>query len=129
MGDSRAQPDRGADRGGADRSGAGADRTARFGHPKGLWVLAGTELWDRISFHGMQAMLVLYMAGELLKPGRIEKVVGFPQYRAAIEAVNRRTGYLGPSVHQLERWAAEAERLEARATGNLAREWPGSCGF
>ena len=31
-------------------------------------------------------MLVLYMAGELLKPGRIEKVVGFPQYRAAIEA-------------------------------------------
>ena len=73
MGDSGAQPDRGA-----DRSGAGADRTARFGHPRGLWVLAGTELWDRISFHGMQAMLVLYMAGELLKPGRIEKVVGFP---------------------------------------------------
>jgi len=32
-----------------------------FGHPRGLWVLAGTELWDRISFHGMQAMLVLYM--------------------------------------------------------------------
>lgn len=51
------------------------------------------------------------------------------EIRAAIEAVNRRTGYLGPSVHQLERWAAEAERLEARATGNLAREWPGSCGF
>ena len=59
----------------------------RFGHPKGLWVLAGTELWDRISFHGMQAMLVLYMAGELLKPGRIEKVIGFTQYRAAIESM------------------------------------------
>ena len=38
----------------------------RFGQPKGLWVLAGTELWDRISFHGMQAMLVLYMTGDLL---------------------------------------------------------------
>lgn len=59
----------------------------RYGHPKGLWVLAGTELWDRISFHGMQAMLVLYMAGELLKPGRIEKVIGFAQYRAVIEAM------------------------------------------
>lgn len=35
------------------------------------------------------------------------------EIRAAIEAINRRTGYLGPSVHQLERWAAEAERLEA----------------
>lgn len=59
----------------------------RFGHPKGLWVLAGTELWDRISFHGMQAMLVLYMAGELLNPGRIEHVVGFARYRAIVESV------------------------------------------
>ena len=69
----------------ADR--AAADRTTRFGQPTGLWVLSGTELWDRISFHGMQAMLVLYMAGELLKPGRIEKVIGFAQYRAVIEAM------------------------------------------
>ncbi len=61
--------------------------TERFGQPNGLWVLAGTELWDRISFHGMQAMLVLYMTGELLKPGRIEHVVGFAQYRAMIESV------------------------------------------
>ncbi len=59
----------------------------RFGHPKGLWVLSGTELWDRISFHGMQAMLVLYMAGELLRPGRIEQVAGFATYRAAVEAI------------------------------------------
>ena len=58
-----------------------------FGHPRGLWVLAGTELWDRISFHGMQAMLVLYMAGELLLPGRVEHVVGFASFRAAIEAL------------------------------------------
>jgi proton-dependent oligopeptide transporter, POT family len=59
----------------------------RFGHPRGLWVLAGTELWDRISFHGMQAMLVLYMAGELLKPGRIERVIGFDAYRGFIEGM------------------------------------------
>ncbi|OCC22421.1 amino acid transporter [Croceicoccus estronivorus] len=63
------------------------ERTDRFGHPRGLWVLSGTELWDRISFHGMQAMLVLYMAGELLKPGRIEHVVGFDRYRATVEWV------------------------------------------
>jgi POT family proton-dependent oligopeptide transporter len=67
----------------------------RFGHPKGLWVLGGTELWDRISFHGMQAMLVLYMAGELLNPGRIERVVGFATYRAAVEWF---TGPLSPQA-------------------------------
>ena len=38
------------------------------------------------------------------------------EIRAAIEAMSRRTGYLGPSIHQLERWAAEAARLEASHT-------------
>ncbi|THD61189.1 peptide MFS transporter [Phenylobacterium sp.] len=58
-----------------------------FGHPRGLVVLAGTELWDRISFHGMQALLVLYMVGQLFLPGHIERIVGFADFRAAIEEV------------------------------------------
>jgi POT family proton-dependent oligopeptide transporter len=58
-----------------------------FGQPRGLWVLAGTELWERISFHGMQALLVLYMVGALLLPGHVEHVAGFAGYRAAVEAV------------------------------------------
>ncbi len=65
---------------------AGA-RVRLIDHPPGLWVLAGTELWDRISFHGMQALLVLYMAGQLLLPGTVEHVVGFAGFRQAIEAV------------------------------------------
>jgi POT family proton-dependent oligopeptide transporter len=56
-----------------------------FGQPRGLWVLAGTELWERISFHGMQALLVLYMVGALLLPGHVEHVAGFVGYRAAVE--------------------------------------------
>ena len=59
----------------------------RFGHPRGLWVLAGTELWDRISFHGMQAILTLYLASELLLPGRIDQVAGFGVFRQAIESL------------------------------------------
>ena len=59
----------------------------RFGHPRGLWVLAGTELWDRISFHGMQAILTLYLASELLLPGRIDHVAGFGPFRQAIESL------------------------------------------
>jgi POT family proton-dependent oligopeptide transporter len=59
-----------------------------FGQPKGLWVLAGTELWDRISFHGMQAMLVLYMTGDLLvHPERMRAIIGFAGYRHALETM------------------------------------------
>ncbi len=61
--------------------------TDAFGQPRGLWVLAGTELWDRISFHGMQALLVLYMVGSLLLPGHIENIAGFAQYRAIVEGM------------------------------------------
>lgn len=65
---------------------ASSDRDI-LGHPRGLVVLAGTELWDRISFNGMQALLVLYMAGQLLRPGHIEHVVGFTRFRDIIESV------------------------------------------
>ncbi|MBW8816110.1 MAG: peptide MFS transporter [Caulobacterales bacterium] len=58
-----------------------------FGHPRALPYLAGTEFWDRVSFHGMQALLTLYMVEQLLLPGHIEKVAGFAGFRAAIEAV------------------------------------------
>ena len=58
-----------------------------FGHPRGLVVLAGTELWDRISFHGMQSLLTLYMAEQLFLPGHIEKIVGFAALRRTLETV------------------------------------------
>ena len=58
-----------------------------FGHPRGLGVLALTELWDRISFHGMQAVLVLFMVDQLLRPGHVEHVVGFQAFRGVVERV------------------------------------------
>ncbi len=58
-----------------------------FGQPRGLWVLAATEFWDRVSFHGMQALLVLYMVGALLLPGHVENIAGFARYRAIVEGV------------------------------------------
>ena len=61
--------------------------TDLLGHPRGMSVLAGTELWDRISFHGMLALLVLYMVEELLLPGHVEHIVGFGYLRAGIEGV------------------------------------------
>ena len=37
-----------------------------FGHPKGLMYLFFAELWERFSFYGMRALLVLYMTKQLL---------------------------------------------------------------
>lgn len=36
------------------------------GHPKGLWVLFGTEMWERFNFYGMRALLSLFIAEALL---------------------------------------------------------------
>ncbi|MCK5401631.1 MAG: peptide MFS transporter [Flavobacteriaceae bacterium] len=34
-----------------------------FGHPVGLFVLFFTEMWERFSYYGMRAILVLYLVG------------------------------------------------------------------
>jgi POT family proton-dependent oligopeptide transporter len=58
-----------------------------FGHPRGLAFIAGTEFWERISFHGLQALLVLYMVDRLLRPGHVEHILGFARFRAGLESV------------------------------------------
>ncbi|OJH39579.1 peptide MFS transporter [Cystobacter ferrugineus] len=37
--------------------------TTGRGHPKGLYLLFTTEMWERMSYYGMRALLVLYMVG------------------------------------------------------------------
>jgi proton-dependent oligopeptide transporter, POT family len=58
-----------------------------LGHPKGLYYLAFTEAWERFSYYGMTALLVLYMVNQLLLPGHVEQVAGFAAFRAAVESV------------------------------------------
>lgn len=36
------------------------------GHPKGLWVLFTTEMWERFNFYGMRALLSLFLAQALM---------------------------------------------------------------
>ncbi len=42
-----------------------------FGHPKGLYLLFATEMWERFSYYGMRALLVLYVvaATNAVNPG------------------------------------------------------------
>ena len=58
-----------------------------FGHPKGLYFLAFTEAWERFSYYGMTALVVLYMVNQLLLPGHVENIAGFATFRAALESV------------------------------------------
>jgi len=40
-----------------------------LGHPKGLFLLFGTEMWERFSYYGMRAILVLYLVATIQNGG------------------------------------------------------------
>jgi POT family proton-dependent oligopeptide transporter len=50
-----------------------------LGHPRGLATLYFTEMWERFSYYGMRALLILYMVGSTQQPG-----LGFGERRAAM---------------------------------------------
>ncbi|MDE2236845.1 MAG: hypothetical protein KGK30_03055, partial [Elusimicrobia bacterium] len=57
-----------------------------FGHPKGLYVLFLTEMWERFSYYGMRALLVLYMTKYLiLHADQGMKVFGYAAVHAFIQ--------------------------------------------
>jgi POT family proton-dependent oligopeptide transporter len=45
----------------SDLSSGQTDAAAKQGHPAGLYLLFFTEMWERFSFYGMRALLVLYL--------------------------------------------------------------------
>ena len=57
-----------------------------FGHPKGLTFLFATEMWERFSYYGMRALLVLYMVKYLLLPGH-DDVIGLGAVRGVLESI------------------------------------------
>ena len=61
--------------------------TAFLGHPRGLAVLAFTEGWIGFSLYGMQSLLMLYMTGQLLRPGHIEHVIGFGAFMVMLKSI------------------------------------------
>ena len=58
-----------------------------FGHPKGLAFLFTTEMWERFSYYGMRALLVLYMTKYLLTSDYTGTVLGLAGIKSALEAV------------------------------------------
>ena len=58
-----------------------------LGHPRGLPFLFATEMWERFSYYGMRALLVLYMVKYVLHPGVAEEVIGLSALRHGLEAI------------------------------------------
>ncbi len=59
-----------------------------FGHPKGLFYLFFTEMWERFSFYGMRALLVLYMTKSLfINIEQGHQVFGFGALKTLLEGM------------------------------------------
>jgi POT family proton-dependent oligopeptide transporter len=60
-----------------------------LGQPAGLFVLFFTEMWERFSYYGMRALLVLYMVDYLLKNVRAGTVhvLGYGPLERGIQAI------------------------------------------
>lgn len=64
-----------------------ADSATLLGHPKGLFVLFMTEMWERMSYYGMRSLLVLYMVNHLfVRPDAGAEVLGFNALKHALES-------------------------------------------
>jgi proton-dependent oligopeptide transporter, POT family len=63
-----------------------APATREFlGHPRGLTVLFATEAWERFSYFGNAALVVLYMTKYLFDADRLKTVVGLGAVKSALE--------------------------------------------
>src|SRR5262245_38672313 len=71
----------------ADSKDAAAGAGDLFGHPRALTFLFATEMWERFSYYGMRALLVLYMVKYLLLPGQAENVIGLSTLKQMYEAM------------------------------------------
>src|SRR3954462_1556141 len=69
------------------------DTSGWFGHPRGLSTLFFTEMWERFSFYGLKALLILFMTATVAerglgftdrRAGTIMGLYGFGVYASAI---------------------------------------------
>src|SRR6201993_3404633 len=62
-------------------------RSDFLGHPRGLSFLFATEMWERFSYYGMRALLVLYMVKYVLLPGTSDQGIGLAAIKGVFEAL------------------------------------------
>ncbi len=70
---------------------------ATSGHPMGLYVLFGAEMWERFSYYGMRALLVLYLTKHL-KMSRPDALDIYAIYTGLVYLTPMIGGYLADKV-------------------------------
>ncbi len=67
------------------------------GHPQGLYTLFGTEAWERFSYYGMRALLVLYLVNKIGLP-RAEALEIYGLYTGLVYLTPLLGGYLADKI-------------------------------
>ncbi|MEU1668045.1 oligopeptide:H+ symporter [Streptomyces sparsogenes] len=109
-----------------------------FGHPRGLATLFMTEMWERFSFYGMRALLVLYLiaGGPDAKPGsqggglamsQGNAVAIYSVYLAMVYLLAMPGGWFGDRVWGPRKTVAVAAGIIM--AGHLALAVPGQATF
>ena len=70
---------------------------ATAGHPGGLYVLFGSEMWERFSYYGMRALLVLYLTKQL-NYARKDALALYALYTGLVYVTPLIGGYLADKV-------------------------------
>ncbi len=102
-----------------------------FGHPRGLATLFFTELWERFSYYGMRALLILFMTASVANGG-----LGFNTENAgAIYGLYTAGVYLTamPGGWLADRWLGQRMAVLVGgiiiALGHFSMAFPGLLGF
>ena len=73
-----------------------------LGHPSGLFVLFFTEMWERFSFYGMRALLVMFLTSSLIDGGwewnREQAMALFGSYVGLVYLSTMLGGYFADKV-------------------------------
>jgi len=73
-----------------------------LGHPSGLFVLFFTEMWERFSYYGMRALLVMFLTASLMDHGwgwpKDQAYVLFGTYTALVYLSTMLGGYFADNV-------------------------------
>ncbi|MBX3239731.1 MAG: peptide MFS transporter [Chitinophagaceae bacterium] len=99
-----------------------------LGHPSGLFVLFFTEMWERFSFYGMRALLVMFLTASLMDGGwnwtREQAMALFGSYVGLVYLSTMLGGYFADKIIGY-RWAVVVGAfLMTLGHGSMAVETP-----
>ncbi|CAM3957534.1 hypothetical protein FLBR109950_10600 [Flavobacterium branchiophilum] len=99
-----------------------------LGHPSGLFVLFFTEMWERFSFYGMRALLVMFFTATAINGGwdwtREQAMALFGSYVGLVYLSTMMGGYFADKVIGY-RWAVViGALLMTLGHGSMALESP-----